>query len=53
MKAIVCVSRKWGIGKDNKLLFHIPSDMKSFKNKTTGKNATKPLIISLLNGSYC
>ena len=36
MKAIVAVSKEWGIGKDNKLLFSIPEDMKFFKNKTIG-----------------
>ncbi len=36
MKAIVAVSREWGIGKDNKLLFSIPEDMKFFKRTTTG-----------------
>ena len=37
MNMIVCVSRDWGIGKDNQLLFHIPEDLKQFKALTTGK----------------
>lgn len=36
MIAIVAVSRNWGIGKDNQLLFSIPSDMKHFRQTTTG-----------------
>ena len=37
MNLIVCVSRNWGIGKGNDLLFHIPDDMKQFRALTTGK----------------
>ena len=37
MKAIVAVDKKWGIGKDNGLLFSIPSDMKFFRETTAGK----------------
>ena len=36
MNLIVCVSRNWGIGKNNELLFHIPDDLKQFKALTTG-----------------
>ncbi len=36
MKAIVCVDNNWGIGFGNDLLYHIPADMKFFKEKTTG-----------------
>ncbi len=36
MKAIVCVDNNWGIGKDNSLLYHLPPDMKFFKEKTIG-----------------
>ncbi len=34
MKAIVAVDLKWGIGKDNKLLFQIPTDLKRFQKLT-------------------
>lgn len=34
---IVAVADDWGIGKDNKLLWHIPADLKRFKRLTTGK----------------
>ena len=37
MKAIVAVDLKWGIGKNNDLLFAIPEDMKFFREKTSGK----------------
>ena len=37
MKAIVAVDKKWGIGKNNDLLFNIPEDMKFFREKTAGK----------------
>lgn len=37
MKAIVAVDKKWGIGKNNGLLFSIPEDMKFFRLTTTGK----------------
>ncbi len=36
MKAIVNVDNNWGIGIGDKLLNHIPADMKFFKEKTTG-----------------
>lgn len=36
MNIIVNVSENWGIGKNNELLFHISSDMKFFKEHTTG-----------------
>ncbi|MBQ9781623.1 MAG: dihydrofolate reductase, partial [Clostridia bacterium] len=36
MKAIVAVDVKWGIGKNNDLLFSIPEDMKFFREKTSG-----------------
>jgi len=32
--AIVCVDKNWGIGKKNGLLFHLPLDLKFFKNVT-------------------
>ena len=37
MKLIAVVSENWGIGKDNRLLFNIPKDMKFFREKTMGK----------------
>ena len=37
MKAIVAVDKKWGIGKNNDLLFSLPEDMKFFREKTKDK----------------
>ncbi len=37
MKAIVAVDKKWGIGKKNDLLFHLPADMAYFREKTLNK----------------
>jgi dihydrofolate reductase len=37
MRAIVAVDKKWGIGKNNDLLFSIPEDMKFFRETTKGK----------------
>ena len=37
MKLIAAVSENWGIGKDNRLLFNIPKDMKFFRETTMGK----------------
>lgn len=37
IRAIVAVDRKWGIGKNNDLLFHLPADMKFFRETTLGK----------------
>ena len=37
MKSIVAVDKKWGIGKNNDLLFSLPEDMKFFREKTAGK----------------
>ena len=37
MKAIVAVDNKWGIGKNNDLLFSIPEDMKFFRATTLNK----------------
>ena len=36
MKAIACVDRCGGIGKDGRLLFHIPEDMAFFRKRTMG-----------------
>ncbi|MBR5295001.1 MAG: dihydrofolate reductase [Clostridia bacterium] len=38
MEMIVAVDMNWAIGKNNDLLFHIPEDMKFFRQKTIGKN---------------
>lgn len=37
LSAIVAVSENNAIGKDNKLPWHLPADLKFFKNKTLGK----------------
>ena len=37
MYAIVAVDEKWGIGRDNGLLFHISDDLKRFRALTEGK----------------
>ena len=36
MQAIVAADNNWGIGYQNRLLVSIPSDMKFFRQKTTG-----------------
>ena len=52
MKAIVAVDKNWGIGKDNKLLFHIKEDMKFFKETTINKVVVmgRRTFLSLPNG---
>lgn len=35
-KLIASADKNWGIGKDNRLLVQIPSDMKRFREMTTG-----------------
>lgn len=37
MQAIVCISENWGIGLEDRLLFHLSADMKRFKALTVGK----------------
>ena len=37
MNLIVAVDEKWGIGKDGGLLAHLPEDMKSFRETTSGR----------------
>ena len=37
MNVSVAVTKNWGIGYENKLLFHIKEDLQRFKNLTTGK----------------
>ena len=41
MFAIAAVSQSWGIGKDNRLLFHISADMKRFRALTLDKTELK------------
>ena len=36
-KAIVAVDRNWAIGKGDRLLCHLPGDLRYFKEKTLGK----------------
>ena len=36
LSIIVAVARNWAIGKNNDLLYHLPNDMKHFKEITTG-----------------
>jgi dihydrofolate reductase len=36
MRAILHADKEWGIGKDNKLMFSLPADMKFFKQTTIG-----------------
>lgn len=36
MQAILCADEKWGIGKEGKLLFSLPKDMKFFRETTVG-----------------
>ena len=37
MNIIAAADKNWGIGKDNRLLDHIPEDMKFFRETTKGK----------------
>ena len=37
MKGIVAVDKNWGIGKNNDLLFSLPTDMAYFREQTKGK----------------
>jgi dihydrofolate reductase len=37
IKAIVCVDKNWGIGRDNGLLFNLPNDLRAFRVATIGK----------------
>ena len=37
MNIIAAADKLWGIGKDNRLLDHIPEDMKFFRETTKGK----------------
>ena len=53
MQAIVAADKNWGIGKKNRLLVSIPSDMKFFREKTTGKVVVmgRKTLESFPNGS--
>lgn len=37
MNLIACIDNNWGIGYNNNLLFHIPDDLKRFKEITNNK----------------
>lgn len=37
MKAILHCDKKWGIGKNNELMFRLPADMAFFRSATSGK----------------
>ena len=52
MNFIVAVDTKWGIGKNNDLLFSIPEDMKYFKEHTLNKTVVLGdiTLYSLPNG---
>ena len=49
MNLIAAVDSNWGIGIDNRLLFHIPQDLLFFKEKTVGKTVImgKNTLLSL------
>ena len=53
MKAIVAVDEKWGIGKNNDLLFSIPEDMKFFRQTTLNKTVVmgRKTLQSFPNGN--
>lgn len=38
LSIIVAISKNHAIGKDNKLIWHLPEDLKRFKMLTTRKN---------------
>ena len=52
MNLIVAVDKNWGIGRDGKLLFYIPEDLKFFKEKTSGKTVVmgRKTLLSLPGG---
>ena len=37
MELIAAADKNWAIGRDGKLLCHLPGELKYFKEKTTGK----------------
>ncbi len=52
MKAIFHADRKWGIGKQNDLMFSLPKDMKFFRETTSGKVVVmgRNTLLSFPNG---
>ena len=54
MQAIVAADNNWGIGYQNRLLVSIPSDMKFFRQKTTGNVVVmgRKTLESFPNGKY-
>lgn len=52
MNYIVCVDKNWGIGKGGDLLFSLPSDMKFFRETTSGKTVVmgRKTLLSLPGG---
>lgn len=52
MKAIFHADKKWGIGRDNGLMFSIPLDMKFFRETTKGKVVVmgRKTLLSFPNG---
>lgn len=52
MKAILHADKEWGIGKDNRLMFSLPADMKFFRKTTTGGVVVmgKNTLLSFPNG---
>lgn len=53
MNYIVSVDKNWGIGKENRLLFSLPTDMKFFRSMTLGKTVImgRKTLQSLPNGA--
>ena len=52
MNAIAAVDRNWAIGREGGLLFHLPSDMKRFRDLTVGGTVIlgrKTLELSLIH----
>ena len=49
---IVAIAENFAIGKNNELLFHLPNDLKHFKEITTGKTIImgRNTLLSLPNG---
>lgn len=52
MKAIFHADKKWGIGKQNDLMFSLPKDMKFFRETTSGKVVVmgRNTLLSFPNG---